>query len=181
MIRISYSADVEPDGDLIAYLESQREIVYEIGVEVRDELAPLFFDEVNTPAPPVQYPIQWTSDKQRKAFFATDGFGGGIPTVRTGKLEDSWVFDIHRDSDGAFKVVIENTQDYAKYVLGSLAQDRTQALRFQQRFHANTGHIPAHDTVAFYLEAYHELFIEKFNDRLDGFASPKTRKRAFTT
>lgn len=35
-------------------------------------------------------PYQWTSEKQRKAFFATDGFGRGIPTVRTHDGVNSW-------------------------------------------------------------------------------------------
>ena len=33
---------------------------------------------------PVQYPIRWDSAKQRAAFFATNGFGNGIPYERTG-------------------------------------------------------------------------------------------------
>lgn len=35
-------------------------------------------------------PYQWQSEKQRKAFFATDGFGQGIPTVRTHEGVNSW-------------------------------------------------------------------------------------------
>src|SRR6266404_203260 len=40
---------------------------------------------------PVKYPIEWTSERQRKAFFASDGFGNGIPYKRTDQLTDSWV------------------------------------------------------------------------------------------
>src|SRR5689334_11984740 len=40
---------------------------------------------------PVSYPIDWTTEKQRKAFFATDGFGDGIPTKRSDALRTSWV------------------------------------------------------------------------------------------
>lgn len=36
---------------------------------------------------PVQYPIQWDSEKQRRAFFATNGFGHGIPYNRTGNTK----------------------------------------------------------------------------------------------
>jgi hypothetical protein len=35
-------------------------------------------------------PYIWQSEKQRKAFFATDGFGGGIPTERTHEGVNSW-------------------------------------------------------------------------------------------
>lgn len=34
---------------------------------------------------PVSYPIKWDSEKQRRAFFATNGFGKGIPYKRTGQ------------------------------------------------------------------------------------------------
>ncbi len=43
-------------------------------------------------------PYQWTSEKQRKAFFATDGFGRGIPTVRTHEGVNSWTVKL-QDSD----------------------------------------------------------------------------------
>jgi len=36
------------------------------------------------------YPIKWDSDKQRRAFFATGGFGRGIPTRRTGQYAAGW-------------------------------------------------------------------------------------------
>ena len=32
---------------------------------------------------PVVYPIQWDTERQRRAFFATNGFGQGIPYKRT--------------------------------------------------------------------------------------------------
>jgi hypothetical protein len=39
----------------------------------------------------VTYPVQWDSEKQRRAFFATNGFGNGIPYQRKGTYESSWV------------------------------------------------------------------------------------------
>ncbi|KKK65619.1 hypothetical protein LCGC14_2972340, partial [marine sediment metagenome] len=57
---------------------------------------------------PVARPIQWTPaaiqdkppnvnfggqryySKQKAAFFATDGFGGGIPSTRTGAILNGW-------------------------------------------------------------------------------------------
>lgn len=32
---------------------------------------------------PVTYPIQWDSQRQKRAYFATNGFGNGIPYSRT--------------------------------------------------------------------------------------------------
>ena len=36
------------------------------------------------------YPIHWDSDLQRRALFASQGFGAGIPTERTGGIPGSW-------------------------------------------------------------------------------------------
>lgn len=75
----------------------------------------------------VIYPIDWESEKQRKFFFATDGFGGGIPTSRTGELFRH--FDVET-SRRDLLAKIENTADIAKYIIG----DR------QQKFHKATGY-----------------------------------------
>ncbi len=42
---------------------------------------------------PSTSPVQWDSEKQRRAFFASDGFGGGIPHNRTGAYQYSWTVD----------------------------------------------------------------------------------------
>lgn len=59
------------------------------------------------------YPIHWVSIRQRKAFFASQGFGGGIPHVRRG-IEQSWA--IEKLEDG-YRVV--NRKPGAKFVFGS--------------------------------------------------------------
>lgn len=70
---------------------------------------------------PVTYPVPWTTPLQRKAFFATDGFGRGIPTGRSGELLKSWdaAFEFG-DTSGAFSVW--NTAEHAPYVVGDLQQ-----------------------------------------------------------
>jgi hypothetical protein len=42
------------------------------------------------PGKPITYPVQWDSVRQRRAFFASNGFGGGIPYRRTGRYEQGW-------------------------------------------------------------------------------------------
>jgi hypothetical protein len=80
----------------------------------------------------VHYPIEWTSERQRMAFFATDGFGKGIPYTRTGKLAKSWhVRGDYRNGIAAINVF--NTAPSAKYVYGD------ERGRHQQQFHINTG------------------------------------------
>lgn len=84
---------------------------------------------------PVVYPIQWTTPKQQRAFFATDGFGGGIPTTRTGAILNSWqvIVGIPENTIG-----LRNPHPAAQFVIGT----------FQQRFHANTGYA-REDIIAF--------------------------------
>jgi hypothetical protein len=61
-------------------------------------------------------PFEWSSERQRKAFFASDGFGGGIPTQRTYELAQSGTFAIN---EGYLAVEYQNTAPYSKYVISS--------------------------------------------------------------
>jgi hypothetical protein len=56
-------------------------------------------DEMKEEGKPIVYPVQWDSTAQRKKFFATDGFGRGIPTKRTGGGVNAW--KAIRTQDGA--------------------------------------------------------------------------------
>src|SRR6056297_1510184 len=77
---------------------------------------------------PVKYTIQWKSDKQRKAFFASNGFGKGIPTKRTGALTKAWDVEF-TEAGETYEIVATNNKPYARYVIGD----------DQQPFHRNTG------------------------------------------
>lgn len=76
----------------------------------------------------VKYPIRWASERQRRAFFATNGFGRGIPTQRTNALKDGWKLVMNAYGDTA-RLMVLNTQDHEIYVTG---------LR-RQPFHEITG------------------------------------------
>lgn len=60
-------------------------------------------------------PVKWDSEKQRKAYFATDGFGRGIPTQRTGKYQRGWKVKALGESG----YTLSNSQAGAKYIGGS--------------------------------------------------------------
>lgn len=60
------------------------------------------------------YPIKWDSEKQRRAFFATDGFGRGIPTTRTNRYTDGW--KVVKRGEGYSLV---NDSGYAQWVGGN--------------------------------------------------------------
>lgn len=74
-------------------------------------------------------PYQWTSEKQRRAFFATDGFGRGIPSQRTHHMVMGW--RANPTNDG-YRMEITNTVDYATYVQGNQIQPGHVADRWRQ-------------------------------------------------
>lgn len=84
--------------------------------------------------PRVSYPIRWTSERQRRAFFATRGFGKGIPYRRTGELGNNWRVDRGSTPFGGSLQIINKTP-YAKYVQGER----------QQSFHKDTGWVNEQD------------------------------------
>ncbi len=66
---------------------------------------------------PVLHPFEFSTDKSRKAYFATNGFGAGIPYSRTGNLVQSWTVNVVATVT-RMAVSILNKSKYAKYVYG---------------------------------------------------------------
>lgn len=131
----------------------------------------------HTPGKP-DYPIQWTSEKQRKAFFATNGFGRGIPTKRSGKLQDGWrIVAVRRRRSTV--VLIENPVGYVEYVQGGVNfKSAAEALVMRQRFHKNTGWRAAQPIVADFYKRHRTAYQKSFRELLgDGFAKPFERRR----
>lgn len=98
-------------------------------------------DELREYPGPVKYPFRWKSERQRRAFFASNGFGNGIPYVRTNTLKDGWVTHIRDQKDGAV-FEVENKADYAGFVVGD----------WQQPGHLATGWNSAGEIVAKFRE-----------------------------
>lgn len=103
-----------------------------------------------------KYPIRWTSERQRRAYFATKGFGRGIPTRRTHALSKGWNVTLDIDQIGRLEsftvslltflakfgvgqapappppsiwITVDNAVPYEQYVTGV----------DQQGFHKDTG------------------------------------------
>lgn len=70
---------------------------------------------------PDDYPRPWKSERQRRAYFATNGFGGGIPYRRTGELEKAWKITLKTQSDTGV-LAVENASKAAEFVQGDRAQ-----------------------------------------------------------
>lgn len=77
----------------------------------------------------VSYPIQWSTEKQRRAFFATKGFGKGIPTRRSHLLSRNYKIVWIGNATDTARLEVQNPATYWRYVKGPE----------QQRFHQNTG------------------------------------------
>lgn len=69
------------------------------------------------------YKLPWASEKQRRAFFATKGFGHGIPYQRTDALAQGWDVDIDTADDGG-AIVVSNSAPESIYVYGDLDTPR---------------------------------------------------------
>ena len=180
MIKVKTALTADPIPELEAFIASIETMVQDIANNVVEKYRATIIDELSSTPPPAKKPIEWQSEKQRKAFFATDGFGKGIPTKRTGKLQKGWMVDAIADGK-AVNIVILNTNDYAKYVVGSLAQNASNASRFQQRMHKNTGWELASVTAQYWLNEMMDEFTREYNSAIGEFAQLKTKRRAFTS
>jgi hypothetical protein len=75
-------------------------------------------------------PYKWQSEKQRKAYFATNGFGSGIPYKRTDTLKRGWSF---RVNDAMYKrVTIYNPTKYGVFVMGKWMQSGHEEDKWQK-------------------------------------------------
>lgn len=87
------------------------------------------------PGPP-QYPIRWASARQRRAFFATNGFGGGIPHRRTNKIISGWHAEHIQEPNGG-RLFLANPHKAMTYV----------QYKQVQPFHLDTGYVQVDDVV----------------------------------
>jgi hypothetical protein len=114
-------------------LEAFQESVHRARVRTQPEVNATLAPSVG----PVVYPIQWTSRLQEIKFFATNGFGKGIPYKRTGTLNRSWFSFSETVLGLGASIIIWNSQSYAQFVVG-----RFTPTNHMQQFHRNTGWQP---------------------------------------
>jgi hypothetical protein len=67
------------------------------------QLATSVKERMSEEGKPVRYPIDWDTPKQKRAYFATNGFGHGIPYKRSNRYRFGW--DLER---GRFGVRLSN-------------------------------------------------------------------------
>lgn len=110
---------------------AKREFKRELQREVKPELQRQVDDLLGVDPGPVSIPFVFATDESRRAYFATNGFGKGIPYQRTDNLRTSWRVDL-KTTLARDLIVIVNPKKYAKFVYGSPAQRQVPG-------HANTG------------------------------------------
>jgi hypothetical protein len=126
-----------------------------------------------------KYPIRWPSERQRRAFFATDGFGRGIPTKRSHALSQAWQAIVNVEQITRFQVFtnsliaflaqfkiteaptpppptiivdVSNPVSYERYVEGEN----------QQGFHKDTGWLYAPDVINTGFQQAEGIMVEGF-------------------
>ena len=119
--------------------------------EARKPILDIIANEPRKRQYPDDYPLPFTSNNQRMAFFASNGFGGGIPYRRSGNLALRWFVDYVNG-----EVVIVNKAKYAKYVYGTFRK-----LKPRQRFHQITGWPAARLERQNIIDTYVNIFIRE--------------------
>ena len=136
MFRSSFEFDTQALIDAERNLVSSPKLMQRALKRRESRLKKLTLSVVQVEPGPPRYPIRWKSRRQQRAYFATNGFGKGIPYQRTGGLNEAWNVKFSFDADGG-DFLIENTSDVATYVIGEN----------QQPFHADTGWIDAAEVI----------------------------------
>jgi hypothetical protein len=184
MIRYTAKTDTRQLDDMIKYMDRIDREIDAIGKyalsEIRDELLDDLTDEPPRRNYPSDYPLEWTSEKQRKAYFATDGFGAGIPFKRSGKMSQSWQITGVKSGKG-FAIVVSNKSKGAKYVGGTLAQDVRQAIKPVQKFHQITGWEAFSPKVQYWLGVANRIMADQWQRRFAKSAGLQVSGSAYTT
>lgn len=103
-------------------LENYPPYVIEQGLEsVNTYLNDDTFKESMYPEATPGAPFEWSSDKQQQAFFASNGFGRGIPTQRTYEIANSGAFEVVKKFKSLY-ITYSNSAPYFKWVQGQFSQ-----------------------------------------------------------
>jgi len=111
------------------------DIMFVAATNTHKVVLPKLLNNLARPAPKVKYPIAWTSERQRRAYFASNGFGHGIPYRRTGGATKAWRAALVR-GQGAIVSKVTNPNSYLIYVRYTRPGTRSRI----QQMHLNTGH-----------------------------------------
>lgn len=172
-IRTKAIADTSGIDGTIAMLKDSPKMIAAAGNRAHDKIAPQALAELQKEPGPVKEPIEWASERQRKFVMAMYREKGIEKYERTHQLSQGWTF-LSFTEGRVFRVEIENPAPQAKFVYGSMAQNRVAALRFKQAMHSNTGWQDVTDTATKWTRAMIDAFREEYKLEL------QVRRRAYT-
>lgn len=117
-----YTAVLIDDDVLVAIRDLPKRIAPELDNELRTEVVPFVErrvqSDIATYPGAVSRPFAFATARSRRAYFATRGFGKGIPYRRTGALGKGWKVKLDRRRNEGF-LSVANDVPYAGYVYGS--------------------------------------------------------------
>lgn len=93
----------------------------EIETVVQPELQRHVKDLVVVAPGPVVHPFAFATARSRRAFFATKGFGRGVPTRRTNAIINAWTIEVTRAGEKSY-IILTNTNPASQYVYGTAYQ-----------------------------------------------------------
>ena len=131
-----------------------------VNADIQQALENAHYD-LQQPGSPIKYPVQWDSEKQRRAYFASNGFGAGIPYARIGAYNAGW--EITKTGHGtAREFSLRNIKTYWRFVGGG------NYGREQSRIHRGRWAI-AYDIVKKHVEGMLVNIREGIREAIHGF------------
>lgn len=109
-------------------------------------------DELAAEPPRFRGKRRWTSARQRAAYFASNGFGAGIPYTRSHRLAKAWRVEVEGNEQSA-ALVASNPSPAATFVQGPRAQ----------RMHIDSGWNQLEPTTAKYQERFRVVLRETWS------------------
>ncbi|NJL71168.1 MAG: hypothetical protein HC888_05890 [Candidatus Competibacteraceae bacterium] len=180
MIRLSVKQSGHTFEDIETQLDDLTNITYEVGSQVVEDAWPEMLTTLSKEPQSPQRSIEWTSKRQRQAYFASNGFGGGIPYRRRQQVSGKWQLRQNQTPDGLVSYV-ENTSPSAKFLYGTLTQKIAQAKKPQQRFHSITGWILASPVLRKWFQSLKPRIEDKIRNRVEDLDRVSQRFRSSST
>ena len=155
MFNINVTFDADPIAyfrDLADFLNHAEDALFEAGVQAYAVTTAPALDLLSTEGAPVNYPLDWASERQKVAVKAKLRRQGNLPYRRTGAYQQGWSIALLR-ATGYTRFVLSNPVPYAVYVGGGIdpaAPGAHQQPMFRKRWQQTAPVVQqwANDTIA---------------------------------
>ncbi len=149
---------------------SEKTVAEQTAIGIRNTHVPQLLAILRIYPPPHKGKIRWTSKKQQRAWWASDGFGRGIPSKRTGALAAGWKSIVSVTVVGQrVRLIVKtwNEVSYTRFVKGDfgIGISRVSFQRYlkpHQGFHRDTGWQAAAPDIAFFYQRMKDYAQENY-------------------